>query len=153
SPKPAARRAASGGNCDKSQLRQRRNSCSACIVGNRSGSDRKLRSLWGNGDVDMIRRVARARSWPPLVRGVIVTLAVLAATALQLPIETEVPGEPFVLYLLVVGLSAGAFGRIPAYVAVAETTMASFLYFPPMFSFRLIHAIDLVAIEIYAAMA
>ncbi len=83
----------------------------------------------------------------------IATAAVAAATALQLPAEADVPGEPFLLYFVIVVVCAGAFGRIPGFVALAETTIASVLYFDPNYSLRLTHAVDLLAIEIYAALA
>jgi PAS domain S-box-containing protein len=44
-------------------------------------------------------------------------------------------------------------GRTAGFVAVAETSIASLLYFDPVYSLKLSHAIDLLAIEIYAAIA
>jgi len=88
-----------------------------------------------------------------LARVGIATIGLAAATALQLPAEVDVPGAPFLLYFVIVMVSAGAFGRIPGLVAVAETTIASVLYFDPVYSLRLTHAVDLLAIEIYSAVA
>jgi len=54
----------------------------------------------------MIHRVITlARSWHVAVRIGIVTAAVAAATALQFPVESHVPGEPFLPFLVVVVLS------------------------------------------------
>ncbi len=71
----------------------------------------------------ILRGIRRARSWHVLTRVGIATAAVAAATALQLPAEVDVPGEPFLLYFIIVVVSAGAFGRIPGFVAAAETTI------------------------------
>ena len=82
----------------------------------------------------ILRGIKRVRSWHVLTRVGIPTAAVAAATALQLPAEADVPGEPFLLYFVIVMVSAGAFGRIPGFVAVAETTVASVLYFDPTYT-------------------
>ncbi len=100
-----------------------------------------------------IKLARSSRSWHLLARIGIATTAVAAATALQLPAEANVPGEPFLLYYVIVVVSAGAFGRIPGFVAVAETAIASVLYFDPIYSLRLTHAVDLLAIEIYLVVA
>jgi PAS domain S-box-containing protein len=88
-----------------------------------------------------------------LIRIGIATAAVAAVTALQLPVEIVVPGEPFLLNFIVVMVSATVFGRMPGFIAAAETSTVSILYFEPVYSFRLTHAADLLAIEAYAVMA
>ncbi len=97
--------------------------------------------------------IALARSWHLSVRIGIATLAVAAATALQLPVEIDIPGEPFLLHFVLVVLSASALGCIPGYAAVVATSIASLLYFEPVFSVKLAHAVHLIAIEIYAVVA
>src|SRR5262249_36243661 len=101
----------------------------------------------------MLRWITFTRSWHLLIRIGIATLAVAAATALQLPIEIDVPGEPFLLSFIVVVMSAIVLGRTPGFVAVAETSIASVLYFEPIYSFRLTQAVHLLAIEAYAVVA
>jgi PAS domain S-box-containing protein len=101
----------------------------------------------------MLRWITLARSWHLLVRIGLVTIAVAATTALQLPIENYVPGEPFLLYFVAVIASAGVLGRTAGFVAVVETSIASVLYFEPIYSLKLTYAIHLLAIEIYAAMS
>jgi PAS domain S-box-containing protein len=100
----------------------------------------------------ILRGIKLARSVHVLYRVGIATVAVAAATAVQLPADVDLPGEPFLLYFVIV-LLAGVFGRTPGFVAVAETTIASVLYFDPIYSLRLTHATDLLAIEIYAVAA
>src|SRR5690349_19378982 len=101
----------------------------------------------------LVRGIRRARQWRVLTRVGIATAAVAAATAFQLPLEADVPGEPFLLYLVVALTSAVGLGRIPGFVAVAETTVTSVLYFDPTYTLRLTHAADLIAVEIYAVVA
>src|SRR5215831_14731055 len=97
--------------------------------------------------------IALARSWHLFIRVGIATIAVAAATALQLSIETGMQREPFLFYFAIVVVSASALGRIPGYVAVVETIIASSLYFDPIFSIKLNRALDLAAIEAYAVLA
>ena len=78
----------------------------------------------------------------------------MATTCLfQLPIERHVPGEPFLLFLLVVIAATLAFGASIGFVGVGLTTLLSILFFEPVGSFALWHAIDLIKIELYAILA
>src|SRR5712672_643989 len=103
--------------------------------------------------VRMLRWITLARSWHPLVRIGIATIAVAATTGLQLPVEVNFPGQPFLLYFVAVVASASVLGRTAGFVAVAETSIASMLYHDPVYSLKLTHSIDLLAIEIYAVVA
>jgi PAS domain S-box-containing protein len=101
----------------------------------------------------MLRWITLARSWHVLARIGIATIIVAAATALQLPVSADIPGKPFLLYFVAVVASASALGRAAGFVAVAETTIASLFYHDPVYSLKLTRTIDLLAIEIYAAVA
>src|SRR5712671_470883 len=81
------------------------------------------------------------------------TIAVAAATALQLPVGPDFPGEPFLLYFVAVVASASVLGRTAGFVAVAETSIASLLFFDPGYSLKVTHTVDLLAIEMYAVIA
>jgi PAS domain S-box-containing protein len=81
------------------------------------------------------------------------TIAVAAATALQLPFERATPGEPFLYYFATVVVSATALGRTPGYLAAVETGIASTLYLEPVFSVKVSRVIDLVSLEIYLVLA
>jgi hypothetical protein len=83
--------------------------------------------------VRMLRWITLARSWPMPVRIGIATIAVAAATALQMPVGAF-PGEPFLLYFVAVVASAGVLGRAAGFVAVAETRIVSLLYHEPVYS-------------------
>jgi PAS domain S-box-containing protein len=100
----------------------------------------------------MLQWITRARSWHLLARIGIATIAVAGATALQLP-AGNFPGEPFLLYFVAVVASASVLGRTAGFVAVAGTTIASLLYYQPVYSLKVTHAIDLLSIEIYAVVA
>jgi PAS domain S-box-containing protein len=100
----------------------------------------------------MLPWITLARFWPTFVRIGIATIAVTAATALQLPVGAF-PGEPFLLYFVAVVASAGVLGRTAGFVAVAETSIVSLLYHEPVYSLKVTHAIDLLGIEIYAVVA
>src|SRR5215468_4715045 len=101
----------------------------------------------------MLRGITLARSWHPLVRIGIATIAVAATIGLQLPVEVNFPGQPFLLYFVAVVASASVLGRTAGFVAVAETSIASMLYYDPAFSLKVTRSIDLLAIEIYAVVA
>src|SRR5215468_3766928 len=79
--------------------------------------------------VRMLQWITLARSWHPVVRIGIATIAVAAATAVQLPVEVIFPGQPFLLYFVTVVASASVLGRTAGFVAVAETSIASLLFY------------------------
>jgi len=93
------------------------------------------------------------RKWPLSICLAATVAAVGAACLFQLPIERHVPGEPFLLFILVVIASTLAFGAIAGFIGVALSTILSLLFFEPVGSFALWHAIDLIKIELYAVLA
>src|SRR5262249_11869662 len=101
----------------------------------------------------MLRWITLARSWHPLVRIGIATIAVAAITGLQLPVEVNFPGQPFLLYFVAVVASASIMGRTAGFVAVAETSIASLLFYGPFYSLKVTYSVELLAIEIYAVIA
>src|SRR5262245_34079448 len=93
------------------------------------------------------------QNWPLLIRLAATAAAVATTCLFQLPIERQVPGEPFLLFLLVVIASTLAFGASAGFVGVGLTTLLSILFFEPTGSFALWHATDLIKIELYAILA
>src|SRR5215467_2871852 len=91
--------------------------------------------------------------WPISVRLAVAASAVVLACLFQLPIERHVPGEPFLLFLLVVIASTLAFGASAGFLTAALSTIVSILFFEPLGSFVLWHAFDLIKIELYAVVA
>src|SRR5260221_7621910 len=95
----------------------------------------------------MLRWITLARSWHLLVRIGIATIAVAVATLWRLP------GEMFLLYFVAVVASASVLGRTAGFVAVAETSIASLLFYDPVYALKVTHTVDLLAIQIYAVLA
>jgi two-component system, sensor histidine kinase PdtaS len=93
------------------------------------------------------------QNWPLPIRLAATGAAVAATCLFQLPTERHVPGEPFLLFLLVVIASALAFGAGIGFVSVGLTTLLSILFFEPNGSFALWYAADLIKIELYAVLA
>jgi K+-sensing histidine kinase KdpD len=103
--------------------------------------------VWG---VQMLRTT---QSWPLAIR-LTATGAALATTCLlQLPIEREVPGEPFLPFFLVVIAATLAFGANIGFVSAALSAFLSILFFEPGGTLALHHAADLIKIELYAILA
>jgi two-component sensor histidine kinase len=93
------------------------------------------------------------QSWPLSIRLTTTGVALAAACLFQLPLEREVPGEPFLLFFLVVIASTLAFGTRAGFVGVGLSTLLSFLFFEPVGTLALQHAADLIKVELYAVLA
>jgi two-component sensor histidine kinase len=101
----------------------------------------------------MLRKFEAAQCWPLWIRVAITAAAVVATHLLQIPLERDIPGEPFLLFFLVVIGATLAFGARAGFVGVALTTALSILFFEPFGSFALHHAADLIRVEVYALLA
>jgi K+-sensing histidine kinase KdpD len=93
------------------------------------------------------------QKWPLSICLAAAASAVVLAYLFQLPIGRQVPGEPFLLFLLVVIASTLAFGASAGFLADALSTMLSILFFEPAGSFALWYAVDLIKTELYALVA
>ena len=58
----------------------------------------------------MLRKIGATRRWPLWSRLAITGLALAITCVFQIPLEREVPGEPFLLFVLVVAGTTLAFG-------------------------------------------
>jgi two-component system, sensor histidine kinase PdtaS len=94
-------------------------------------------------------RIVKDR-WPLWLHFTITGAAALAAHLLQIPLEREIPGEPFLLFFLVAVGATLVFGARAGFFATAMTTALSVFFFEPFGSILLVHASDLVKIEVYA---
>jgi two-component sensor histidine kinase len=101
----------------------------------------------------MLRNIEAARRWPLWIHVVTTGAAVVTTYLLQIPLERDVPGEPFLLFLLVVMGATLAFGKSAGFVGVALTTALSIPFFEPVGTFALHHAADLIKVEVYALLA
>jgi two-component sensor histidine kinase len=98
----------------------------------------------------MLDRLIALRDWPLWVRIGVSWLWVAGAYAIQIPIEIVVPGEPFLLFFIVVITSTVAFGETVGFLACALSAVLSTHFFEPTGSLFLHHAVDLIKVELYA---
>jgi len=101
----------------------------------------------------MLIKVEAIQRWPLWVRVTATGVAVAAAYLIQIPLEREIPGEPFLLFLLVVIGATLAFGKTTGFAGVAMTTVLSIRFFEPTATFALHNAVDLIKIEVFAILA
>ena len=101
----------------------------------------------------MVRRLAALHAWPFWLRLGASGTALAAAHAFQIPIEREVPGEPFLLFFIIVITSTLAFGEPVGFIMCGASTVLSIYYFEPIGDIALKHASDLIKIELYGAMS
>jgi two-component sensor histidine kinase len=105
------------------------------------------------GRVQMLTKVEAIQRWPLWVRLTMTGLAVAATYVLQIPLEPDVPGDPFLFFLLVTISATLAFGASAGVVGVVMTTLLSVRFFEPFGSLVPNHAADLIKIGVYAILA
>jgi two-component sensor histidine kinase len=93
------------------------------------------------------------RAWPLWLRAGVSAVGLGAAFAFQIPLEREVPGEPFLLFFILVSASTLAFGEPIGFLACGLSTVLSFYFFDPGDSLAIHHAADLIKIELYAVVS
>jgi two-component sensor histidine kinase len=93
------------------------------------------------------------RTWPLWIRVVVMGVAFAAAFVLQIPLERDWPGEPFLLFLFVVIGTTLCFGIRLGLVSVALSTFLSLYFFEPIGSLALRYSSDLDKILLYAVLA
>src|SRR5262245_53402412 len=98
----------------------------------------------------MDRRIRATQLWPTWMRIAATATAVAVAYFVQIPLGREVPGEPFLVFSLVVIGTTLAFGPNVGFVAVGLTAVLSLPFFEPLGTFTLTHAGDLIRVELYA---
>jgi two-component sensor histidine kinase len=98
----------------------------------------------------MLALLKATSRFPLWVRVAITGFALCAAYIFQIPLETQVPGEPFLLFFAVLIACTLVFGRNSGFVAVAASSILSLHFFEPGGSVAIYHAADLIKVEIYA---
>src|SRR5262245_47373553 len=91
--------------------------------------------------------------WPLWTRLAFMWVGLGAAYLLQIPPEREWPGEPFLLFLLVVIGTTLCFGVRLGIISVALSALLSLYFFDPVGSPTLRYASDLNKIALYAIIA
>jgi two-component sensor histidine kinase len=100
----------------------------------------------------MLGKLRALRSLPVPIRLLVTGAAAALTCAFQLPLEPDVPGDPFLLFFMVVIGAAFAFGEHIGFVAVGLTTFLAFFFFEPFGTLAIKHAGDLIKIELYAVL-
>jgi len=98
----------------------------------------------------MLDKLSVLRAWPLWIRAGVSAVGLGAAFAFQIPLEREVPGEPFLLFFILVATTALAFGERIGFLACGLSTVLSLYFFDPGGSLAIHHAADLIKIEMYA---
>jgi two-component sensor histidine kinase len=101
----------------------------------------------------MLPLLTAIRHWPLWLRLGIVITAVFCTYLFQVPLEADVPGDPFLLFLLVVLALTLAFGRNLGLCAAAMTALLSTHFFEPGGTLTIHHAADLIRVELYLVLA
>src|SRR5262245_30913598 len=95
------------------------------------------------GRAQMLRKGLAARHWPTWTRVAMTGATLAAAYLFQLPIERVVPGEPFLLFLLIVIGTTIVFGPRIGFFAVGLSAFLSIPFFEPLGTLGLTNAYDL----------
>lgn len=96
----------------------------------------------------------RAANRVPLWLGAVASCAVLGGAYLfQIPVEVVVPGEPFLLFFVIVIACTLGFGQGVGFFAAVLSSVLCLPFFEPGNSLYVTHAIDLVKIELYLILA
>lgn len=97
----------------------------------------------------MLALLKATRNVPLWLRAAITSSAIGGAYLFQIPIEVEVPGEPFLLFFVIVVACALSFGRWIGFFAVVLSSVLSLPFFEPGQSLYVTNAIDLVKVALY----
>jgi len=94
------------------------------------------------------------RSWPMWIRLTTTVAALVATYLLQLPLDQQVPGQPYLPFFVVVIATTLAFGQGVGFMSVGLSTLLSIPFFEPLGALTtLTHAADVIKIELYAILS
>lgn len=101
----------------------------------------------------MLDKISALRAWPLGFRVGVTAGGLGAAFAIQMPLEADVPGDPFLLFFIVVITSTLLFGEQIGFLACGLSAVLSLYFFDPVGSWAIHHAADLIKIELYAVVS
>jgi two-component system, sensor histidine kinase PdtaS len=107
----------------------------------------------GRGNVGVLQDLRTIQSLPLWIRLAVMGVTLCAAYLAQIPLERDWPGEPFLLFLLVVIGTTLCFGTRTGLLSVALSVFLSLYFFEPVGSPTLRYASDLGKIVVYALLA
>ena len=97
----------------------------------------------------MLALLRAARDVPVWLRVAITGSALTGAYLFQIPIEVEVPGEPFLLFFVIVVACTLGFGQGVGFFAAVLSAVLCLPFFEPGNSLYVTHAVDLIKVELY----
>src|SRR5215471_14134908 len=97
----------------------------------------------------MLALLRAARDVPVWLRVAITGSALTGAYLFQMPIEVEVPGEPFLLFFIIVVACTLGFGQGVGFFAAVLSAVLCLPFFEPGNSLYVTHAVDLIKVELY----
>ncbi|MGA7329436.1 MAG: histidine kinase dimerization/phosphoacceptor domain -containing protein [Rhodomicrobium sp.] len=100
----------------------------------------------------MLDKLLSLRAWPLWLRLGISGIFLGAAYAFQIPVGRDIPGEPFLLFFIVVVIATLGFGEFAGFLACGASAVLSAFFFEPVGVFAVYHAADVIKIELYAVM-
>lgn len=102
----------------------------------------------------MDREIRATQLWPLSSRIALTATALTIVYLVQIALERQAPGEPFLLFFLVVISSTLAFGLTAGFVAVGLSTLLSIPFFEPFGAHVVLtRAWDLAKVELYATLS
>src|SRR5262252_3449329 len=101
----------------------------------------------------VLKDLRAIQCWPLSIRVALTWVGLGAAYLLQIPAERDWPGEPFLLFLLVVIGTTLCFGARLGLISAAISAFLSLYFFEPVGSPTLRYAADLNKIALYAIIA
>ena len=101
----------------------------------------------------MLQNLRAIQCWPLWIRLALIWVALGAAFVLQIPVERDWPGEPFLLFLLVVIATTLCFGTRLGLISAALSVFLSLYFFEPVGSPTLRYVSDLNKIVLYGIIA
>jgi two-component sensor histidine kinase len=101
----------------------------------------------------MLGKIRAVRQWSLWSRLAITGVALVIACSLQIPLEQEIPGEPFLLFLLIVIGATLSFGRNVGFAGVGLSAFFSLYFFEPYNTLAINYAADLIKVQLYAILA
>lgn len=101
----------------------------------------------------MLGKIRAVRQWSLWSRLAITGMALVVACILQIPLEQEIPGEPFLLFFLIVIGATLSFGGGVGIAGIGLSASLSLYFFEPYNTLAINHAADLIKVELYAILA
>jgi two-component system, sensor histidine kinase PdtaS len=101
----------------------------------------------------MLALLKAANQSPPWLRAAVTCAAIGSAYLFQIPVEVVVPGEPFLLFFVIVVACTLGFGQPVGFFAAVLSSVLCLPFFEPGNSLYITNAVDLIKVELYLILA